>query len=173
VRLTNCFVPDSQVLGRVGEGFKLMQQRLGPARLTHCMRWLGAARRAMDVAVSYARERRAFGKALSEHQATAFALADCKIELHAGRLMTLHAAAKLDRGDEARTETSACKVFVAEAVGRVIDRCLQACGALGVSCDTLLQRLYRDVRAFRIYDGPSEVHRMVVARGLFAGGGHG
>jgi acyl-CoA dehydrogenase len=166
ITFTDCVVSDDQVLGRPGEGFKLMQQRLGPARLTHCMRWLGAARRALDTAVSYVRERHAFGKALAEHQAIQWPLADSLIDMHAARLMVLHAAWKLDRGDEARQETSMCKVFVAEAVGRVIDRCLQACGALGISRDCILERLYRDVRAFRIYDGPSEVHRMVIARGL-------
>jgi acyl-CoA dehydrogenase len=141
-----------------------MQVRLGPARLTHCMRWLGAAARAVEIATRYALERQAFGKRLSEHQAVQWMLADSAIEIHASRLMTLQAAWLLDRGDEARQETSMCKVFVAEAVGRVIDRCIQICGALGISRDLLLERLYRDVRAFRIYDGPSEVHRMVIAR---------
>jgi acyl-CoA dehydrogenase len=166
ITFTDCTVPDDQVLGRLGEGFKLMQQRLGPARLTHCMRWLGAARRALDVAVPYVRERHAFGKALAEHQAVQWPLADSLIDMHAARLLVLQAAWKLDRGDEARQETSMCKVFVAEAVDRIIDRCIQACGALGISRDCILERLYRDVRAFRIYDGPSEVHRMVIARGL-------
>jgi acyl-CoA dehydrogenase len=166
VTLRGCAVSDSQVLGRPGEGFKLMQVRLGPARLTHCMRWLGAAGRAVDVATRYALRRHAFGKALAEHQAVQWMLADSAIELHAARLMVLQAAWKLDRGDEARQETSICKVFVAEAVGRVIDRCIQVCGARGVSRDLLLERLYRDARAFRIYDGPSEVHRMVIARQL-------
>ncbi len=166
VHLRDCFVPDSQVLGRVGEGFKLMQQRLGPARLTHCMRWLGASQRAMDLAVNYARVRQAFGKLLAEHEGVQWMFADSAIETHAARLMVLHAAWKLDRGDEARQETSMCKVFVAEAVSRVIDRCLQVCGALGIAREGLIERLYRDVRAFRIYDGPSEVHRMVVARSV-------
>jgi acyl-CoA dehydrogenase len=157
-------VSGEQVLGRVGEGFKLMQVRLGPARLTHCMRWLGAAARALDIATRYVQERQAFGKKLAEHQAVQWMLADSVIDIHASRLMVLEAAWKLDRGDEARQETSICKVFVAEAVGRVIDRCIQMCGALGISRDLLLERLYRDVRAFRIYDGPSEVHRMVIAR---------
>jgi acyl-CoA dehydrogenase len=176
VTLGDCFVSDRQVLGRPGEGFKLMQQRLGPARLTHCMRWLGAARRALDVAGPYVRQRQGFGKRLAEHQAVAFPLADSLIEMHASRLMVLQAAWKLDRGEEARQETSMCKVFVSEAVGRVVDRCIQACGALGFSRDCVLERLYRDVRAFRIYDGPSEVHRMVVARALLrdeGGPGHG
>jgi acyl-CoA dehydrogenase len=166
IRFTNCAVSDDQVLGPPGEGFKLMQQRLGPARLTHCMRWLGAARRALDVAVPYVRQRQAFGKALAEHQAVQWPLADSLIEMHASRLMVLQAAWKLDRCEEARQETSMCKVFVAEAVGRIIDRCIQMCGAMGISRDCILERLYRDVRAFRIYDGPSEVHRMVIARGL-------
>jgi acyl-CoA dehydrogenase len=130
------------------------------------MRWLGAAGRALETAARYALGREAFGKRLSEHEAVQWMLADSAIEMHASRLMVLEAAWKLDRGDEARQETSMCKVFVAEAVGRVIDRCVQVCGALGVSGDLVLERLYRDVRAFRIYDGPSEVHRMVIARNL-------
>jgi acyl-CoA dehydrogenase len=166
VNLVDCTVSDAQVLGRVGEGFKLMQVRLGPARLTHCMRWLGAAGRALAIATAYAKERQAFGKHLSDQQAVQWMLADSAIEMHAGRLMVLHAAWKLDNGDEARQETSMCKVFVAEAVGRVIDRAIQICGAAGISRDLPLERLYRDVRAFRIYDGPSEVHRMVIARQL-------
>jgi acyl-CoA dehydrogenase len=137
------------------------------------MRFLGAAQRAVDIAVPYARQRQAFGKTLSEHQAVQWPLADSVIEMHASRLMVLHAAWELDRGDEARQETSMCKVFVAEAVSRVIDRCLQVCGALGISRDCLIERLYRDVRAFRIYDGPSEVHRMVVARSLWRTDGKG
>jgi acyl-CoA dehydrogenase len=168
VTFRDCAVSDEQVLGQPGAGFKLMQQRLGPARLTHCMRWLGAANRALDIAVPYARDRRAFGKALGEHQAVQWMLADSAIDLHASRLMVFESAWKLDRGDEARVETSMCKVFVAEAVSRVIDRCVQVCGARGLSRDLLLERLYRDVRAFRIYDGPSEVHRMVIARHVLA-----
>ncbi len=164
--LQDCAVREEQILGGLGQGFKLMQQRLGPARLTHCMRWLGAAARAMDLATNYAHQRQAFGKHLAEHQGIQWGFADSAIELHASRLMVLHAAWKLDHGDEARQETSMCKVFVAEAVGRVIDRCVQVCGALGIACEGLLERLYRDVRAFRIYDGPSEVHRMVIARHL-------
>jgi acyl-CoA dehydrogenase len=166
VRLTDCSVSDARVLGGMGNGFKLMQVRLGPARLTHCMRWLGAAGRANAIATRYALGRQAFGKRLSEHQAVQWMLADSAIDLHASRLMVLHAAWKLEQGSEARQEVSICKVFVAEAVGRVIDRAIQVCGATGISRDLVLERFYRDVRAFRIYDGPSEVHRMVVARQL-------
>jgi acyl-CoA dehydrogenase len=171
IRLTDCAVADDQVLGGVGNGFKLMQVRLGPARLTHCMRWLGAAGRAVDIAVRYASKRQAFGKTLAEHQAVQWMLADSAIEMHASRLMVLQAAWKLEQGDEARQETSMCKVFVAEAVGRIIDRAIQICGGLGISRDCILERFYRDVRAFRIYDGPSEVHRMVIARHLLRNAG--
>jgi acyl-CoA dehydrogenase len=170
VKLVDCAVDDDHVLGGAGNGFKLMQVRLGPARLTHCMRWLGAATRAVDIATKYAKERQAFGKQLSEHQAVQWMLADSAIELHASRLMVLEAAWKLDQGQEARQETSMCKVFVAEAVHRILDRCIQICGALGISRDLVLERFYRDARAFRIYDGASEVHRMVIARQLIKSG---
>ncbi|HEV3119842.1 MAG TPA: acyl-CoA dehydrogenase, partial [Gemmataceae bacterium] len=175
LKLSNCAVHESQVLGGVGNGFKLMQVRLGPARLTHCMRWLGAAGRAVEIATQYAKQRQAFGKLLGEHQAVQWMLADSVIDMHASRLMVLEAAWKLERGDEARQETSICKVFVAEAVGRVFDRAIQICGALGISRDLILERFYRDARAFRIYDGPSEVHRMVIARQMLRpkpGAGH-
>ncbi len=164
VLFRECEVSDEQILGGLGQGFKLMQVRLGPARLTHCMRWLGAAARSQQIAAKYAVEREAFGKHLADHQAVQWMLADSAIDMHASRLMVLNAAWKLERGDEARQDTSMCKIFVAEAVGRVIDRAIQICGARGVSRDLILERFYRDVRAFRIYDGPSEVHRMVVAR---------
>jgi acyl-CoA dehydrogenase len=170
IQFTGCEVGDEQILGRVGEGFKLMQARLGPARLTHCMRWLGAANRSVEIARGYVLNRQAFGKALAEHQGVQWMFADSALDLHAARLMTLHAAWLLDQGGEARQETSMCKVFVAEAVNRVIDRCVQVCGALGYSGDLLLERFYRDARAFRIYDGPSEVHRMVIARQVLKGG---
>jgi acyl-CoA dehydrogenase len=170
VKLVDCAVDDDHVLGGAGNGFRLMQVRLGPARLTHCMRWLGAATRGVDIATAYAKERQAFGKQLSEHQAVQWMLADSAIELHASRLMVFEAAWKLDQGQEARQETSMCKVFVAEAVHRILDRCIQICGALGISRDLVLERFYRDARAFRIYDGASEVHRMVIARQLFKDG---
>src|SRR5262249_38750110 len=142
VELTDCAVPDGQVLGRVGEGFKLLQARLGPARLTHCMRWLGAAGRALEIARRYVREREAFGKKPAEHEGVQWLFADSAVEMHAGRLMVWEAAWRLARGEEARTETSMCKVFVAEAAGRIIDRCVQVCGAYGISGDSLLERLY-------------------------------
>ncbi len=168
VRLERLEVSDADVLGGVGNGYKWMQMRLGPARLTHCIRWIGAAQRALDWAVARAKERTAFGGHLAEKQAVQFMLADSEIDLHTSRLVTLHAAWRLDQGDEARVETSLCKVHVAEAVGRVLDRALQIGGGLAYSEDAPIERLYRDARAFRIYDGPSEVHRTVVARALVA-----
>ncbi|MDL1897163.1 acyl-CoA dehydrogenase [Anaerolineae bacterium CFX7] len=167
VEFVDCEVGDDAVLGAVGEGFEYAQVRLGPARLTHCMRWLGAARRANEYAVKYASARESFGKTLSEHQGVQFMIADSEIEMHAARLMIWHAAYLLDMGDKARHETSMAKVFVAETVNRVIDRAVQICGAHGISEDWPLAMLYREHRAFRIYDGPSEVHRMSVGRRVF------
>jgi acyl-CoA dehydrogenase len=166
VVLRKCRVPADAVLGAAGQGYRLIQERLGPARLTHCMRWLGAARRSLEIAARRARERRAFGKTLAEHQAVAWMLADSDMDLRASRLLVQEAAWRIIRGERARRETSTCKVFVAEAVNRVIDRAIQVCGALGLSSDLPLSRFYQEARAFRIYDGPSEVHRMVVARSV-------
>jgi acyl-CoA dehydrogenase len=162
-------VPDSAVLGKIGDGFKMAQVRLTPARLTHCMRWLGIAQRSLEIAIDRAKTREAFGKKLAEHQSIQWMIADSEIELHASRLMVMQAAWKQERGDDIRHESSICKVFVAEAINRVIDRAVQICGALGVSTDTPLEHFYREARAFRIYDGPSEVHRMVIARNVIRG----
>lgn len=164
VDFENVRVPDSAVVGKVGDGFRLALVRLGPARLTHCMRWMGVAQRAIEIAMAYAKERTAFGRKLVDHQSIQWMIADSEIELHASRLMVLHAGWRHEQGSEIRHESSICKVFVAEAVNRIIDRAVQMCGALGVSGDTPLEHFYREARAFRIYDGPSEVHRMVIAR---------
>jgi acyl-CoA dehydrogenase len=169
VDFEHVFVPDSAVLGTVGDGFRLAQVRLVPARLTHCMRWLGAAQRCLEIAVERAKERDAFGKKLADQQSIQWMIADSEIELHASRLMVMQAAWKLERGDDIRHESSICKVFVAEAINRVIDRAIQICGALGFSSDLPLEHFYREARAFRIYDGPSEVHRMVIARNVLRG----
>jgi acyl-CoA dehydrogenase len=167
IDFVDCLVDDDAVLGKVGEGFEHAQVRLGPARLTHCMRWLGIAGRSMEIATRYALERDSFGSKLSEHQAIQWMVADSHTEMHAARLMIWHAAWKLDQGERARQETSMTKIFVAETVDRVIDRSLQICGALGVSEDTPLSHFYREARPFRIYDGPSEVHRSSIARRVF------
>jgi acyl-CoA dehydrogenase len=162
-------VPESAILGKAGDGFRLAMVRLGPARLTHCMRWMGIAQRSIDIATAYAKERMAFGRKLAEQQSIQWMIADSEIELHASRLMVFNAAWQHEQGSEIRHEASICKVFVAEAVNRIIDRAVQMCGALGVSGDTPLEHFYREARAFRIYDGPSEVHRMVIARNVIKG----
>lgn len=166
IRFNGVRLPADAVLGEVGQGFMIAQARLGPARLTHCMRWTGIAQRALEIAARYAVEREAFGKTLSEHQSIQWMLADSATELHAGRLMIRQAAWLLEQGEQARAETSMTKVFVAEAVNRVIDRAIQICGGLGISRDVMLGKWYEAARAFRIYDGASEVHRMVIARGI-------
>ncbi len=167
VEFVDCAVEQDAVLGAVGEGFEYAQVRLGPARLTHCMRWLGAARRAMEYAVRYAAMRESFGTTLSNHQGVQFMVADSEIEMTAARLMIWNAAYALDMGEKARHETSMAKVFVAETVNRVIDRAVQICGARGIAEDWQVAALYRENRAFRIYDGPSEVHRASIARRVF------
>lgn len=164
ITFTDCRVGADAVLGEVGKGFEYAQVRLAPARTTHCMRWLGAARRAQDIAAHYATERTSGGKILGEHQMVGAMLADSEIDIHAARLMIWHTAWTLDMGRPARAESSMAKVFVAEAVNRVVDRAIQICGSLGVSDDLPLGLLYREVRPFRIYDGASEVHRAAIAR---------
>ena len=162
-------VPKERILGEVGKGFRYAQVRLAPARLTHCMRWLGAARRCHDIAVDYARERQAFGKPIGEHQGVGFQLADNEMELHLCRLAIWHCAWLLDQGDRARRESSQSKVYCSEALGRVVDRSLQVLGGKGITGDTVIERIYRDIRCFRIYDGPSEVHRFALARDIMRG----
>lgn len=166
IEFQNLFVTRDQILGQVGHGFRNAQVRLGPARLTHCMRWLGLAGRCHAIATEHARNRLSFGKTLIEHQGVGFMLADNEIELHHARLAILHAAWLLDRGEHARNETSICKVFCSEAFGRVVDRSMQILGSIGISRDTIVERIFRDIRPFRIYDGPSEVHRHALASRL-------
>jgi alkylation response protein AidB-like acyl-CoA dehydrogenase len=166
IRLEACRVPAEAMLGARGQGLALAQARLGPARLAHAMRWIGVAQRALDLAAGRALERRTFGRRLAEHEAVQWWLADSAIQLYAARLMVLHAAWKLERGEDARQEVSFVKVFVSEALGDIVDRAIQVHGSLGYSGDLPLERFYRDARAARIYDGPSEVHRMVIARSL-------
>ena len=166
IRYNNLRVPDSAILGEEGQGFALAQSRLGPARLTHCMRWTGIAQRALEIATQYATTREAFGSNLAGHQSVQWMLADSEMELHAGRLMIHHAAWKLAQGEQARLETSMAKVHVSETVNRVLDRTVQICGGRGISRDIPISTWYEKARAFRIYDGASEVHRMVTARRL-------
>ena len=156
----------NDVLGEIGQGLRYAQIRLAPARLTHCMRWLGAATRAHDIATAYAAKRQAFGSTLLQHEGTGFMLADNEIELHMCRLAILDVAWRLDQGKHARHESSMAKVFVSEALFRVADRCMQVLGGSGLTHDTQAERIFREIRAFRIYDGPSEVHRWAIANRL-------
>ncbi|GAB3199102.1 acyl-CoA dehydrogenase family protein [Nocardioides hungaricus] len=164
VTLDGVFVPDGSVLGGVDEGFRYAQVRLGPARMTHVMRWLGSAQRAQDVALKHVGEREAFGSRLSELGMIQQQVADNEIDLAASRALLLQACWELDRGEPASRATSIAKTFAAEAIHRVVDRSMQMCGGLGVSDDLPLARLLREVRPFRIYDGASEVHRWSIAR---------
>jgi acyl-CoA dehydrogenase len=170
VRFDQLRVPTADILGEPGEGFKHAQVRLSPARLTHCMRWLGAARRAHDTAVAYACRRRAFGKLLAEHEGVGFGLADNEMDLHVTRLAVWHAAWVLDQGRLGLTESSQCKVIASEAIWRVVDRSVQFLGGQGVTGETVVARIFADVRAFRIYDGPSEVHRWSLAKRILKNG---
>jgi acyl-CoA dehydrogenase len=170
VTFDSLFVPHANVLGEVGQGFRNAQVRLGPARLTHCMRWLGQAARCHAIAVEHAGKRNSFGKKLIEHQGVGFMLADNEIDLHVCRLAIWQAAWLLDLHDHARNETSMTKVFCSEALARVVDRCLQVMGSIGITKDTVIERIYRDIRPFRIYDGPSEVHRHALAQRLASRG---
>jgi acyl-CoA dehydrogenase len=160
----NLRVPASDVLGEIGKGFRYAQVRLAPARLTHCMRWLGQARRAHDIATDYARRRQAFGKTLGQHEGVGFMLADNDMDLQTARLHIWHTAWLLDQGQKANFESSRAKVVCSEAQWRVVDRCVQILGGQGVTDETIVMRIFTDMRAFRIYDGPSEVHRFSMAR---------
>jgi acyl-CoA dehydrogenase len=164
MQFNNLEVHKSQVLGEVGKGFRYAQVRLGPARLTHCMRWLGAARRAHDIATDYARTREAFGKTLGEHEGVGFQLADNLVDMHACRLMIWQCGWVLDQGDQARLESSMAKLYCSESLSKVVDRCVQVLGGTGITGRTVVRGIYEDIRAFRIYDGPSEVHRWSIAR---------
>jgi acyl-CoA dehydrogenase len=164
LRFDDCFVADDAVLGEVDEGFRYAQVRLAPARLTHCMRWLGIATRAQHIAIDRAREREAFGKPLAELGMVQQMIADSEIDLATSRSIVRETADVLDAGEPAGFMSSIAKTHVSEAVWRVVDRALQICGSLGVSDDIMLGRFLREVRPFRIYDGPSETHRWSIAR---------
>jgi len=164
IRYTDCRVPVTNTLGQPGDGFMIAQKRLGPGRIHHCMRWLGQMQRAFELMCRRALERVAFGSTLAQKQTVQNWIADSVAEIQAARLLTLHAANKVDQGDEARVEISLIKFWGSRILIDVIDRAIQVHGALGVSGDTPLEAMYRQARAGRIYDGPDEVHRMVVAR---------
>jgi alkylation response protein AidB-like acyl-CoA dehydrogenase len=164
VSFTNLRVPQNQMLGEVGAGLKYAQIRLAPARLTHCMRWHGACVRAHEIATAYAVKRQAFGQTLIDHEGVGFMLAENSIDLKQAELMIDWCADALDAGRQGTTESSMTKVAVSEALFRIADRCVQVMGATGVSGDTVVEKVFREVRAFRIYDGPTEVHKWSLAR---------
>lgn len=164
VAFDSVFVPNDNVLGAVDEGFAYAQVRLGPARMTHVMRWLGAARRAHDIALDQVARREGFGGKIGDLGMVQQMVADNEIDLAATRALLIQACHALDLGSQAANETAIAKTFGAEAIFRVVDRSIQMCGGLGVSDDLPLARLSREVRPFRVYDGPSEVHRWAIAK---------
>jgi acyl-CoA dehydrogenase len=167
----NVRVPKEALLGKEGEGFLIAQHRLGPGRIHHCMRWLGVSRRAFDMLCERAVSRYAFGSTLSEKQTVQNWVADSMAQMHAARLMTLHAAWKMDNegAAAARTEISLIKFYGASVLHDVVDRAIQIHGALGYSTDLPLEQMYRYARAARLYDGADEVHRQSVARRVLRG----
>lgn len=169
VRFDNLVLPREALLGEAGQALRYAQLRLAPARLTHCMRWLGAAERAQSIAVEHARTRTAFGKPIGEHEGVSFMLADNEIALHQCRLTIWHACWLMDNGEKARHESSIAKAFVSEELFRVADRCVQVLGGIGISDETVVEMIFRDMRAFRLYDGPTEVHKYAIGRKVLRG----
>ena len=164
-------VPYENLVGNEGDGFVLAQQRLGPGRIHHCMRWLGQSRRAFDMLCERAVSRFTHGSYLAEKQTIQNWVADSAAEMQAARLMTLFAAWKMDTegAAKARVEIAMIKYFGAQVLYNVIDRALQIHGSLGFSTDLPLESMYRHARAARIYDGPDEVHKVTVARKILKG----
>lgn len=170
LRFDGLEIPDENRLMEVGDGLKVTQIRLGTARLTHCMRWLGLARRAMEIASEYVDTRQAFGQTLAEREGVQWLLGEAAMDIQIGRLLTMNAAWKLDQGSFARKEVSMAKVAVADTLHKAVDTAIQLCGARGYSKDTLLEWMYRYARQARLVDGASEVHKMVFSRTLLREG---
>ena len=164
ITIDNLRVPADQMLGESGEGFKYAQIRLSPARLSHCMRWLGACIRANEIASDYACRRHAFGKPLVDHEGVGFMLAQNRIDLKHAELMIDWCADVLDTGSLGTGESSMTKCHVGETLFQIADRCVQVMGGTGVSRDTIVEQVFREIRAFRIYDGPTEVHKWSLAK---------
>ena len=162
--IENLRIPADQMLGQAGEGFKYAQVRLSPARLSHCMRWLGSCIRAQEIATDYACRREAFGKSLVDHEGVGFMLAQNMIELRQAELMIDWCASVLDTGSLGTVESSMAKVAVSEALMRIADNCVQVMGGTGVTDKTIVEQVFREIRAFRIYDGPTEVHKWSLAK---------
>jgi acyl-CoA dehydrogenase len=159
-------VPEENLLGEEGKGFALAEEWLVHERVPYAAATIGLGQKSMELAIEWARQRETFGAPLSERQAVQFSLADCEIELRAARLLVYEAAWKADRGEDIKHEASICKVYGTEVAGRVVDRCIQIFGGMGVSQEMPLERWYRELRIKRIGEGPSEIHRMVIARNL-------
>ncbi|MEW5703243.1 MAG: acyl-CoA dehydrogenase family protein [Pseudomonadota bacterium] len=170
LRFDGLKIADEDRLLAVGDGLKVTQIRLGRARLTHCMRWLGMAKRAMEIASAHVQARESFGSKLADHEGVQWMMGEAAKEIAVGRLLTLHAAWKLDQGDFARKEVSMAKIQVADTLHKAVDTALQLCGAKGYSKDLPLEWMYRYARQARLVDGASEVHKMVLARFLFREG---
>ncbi|SUA41491.1 (R)-benzylsuccinyl-CoA dehydrogenase [Nocardia africana] len=166
VRLTDVRVPAANLLGERGKGFVVAQDRLGPGRIFHCMRWLGQAQRAYELTCERANTRYVHGSLLAEKGEIHRYIAESAAEIHAARLMTLDAARAMDAGEDYRVRVGLIKFWGARMLHNVIDRAIQVHGALGLTADTPLERMYRQARYARIYDGPDEVHRMSAARRL-------
>jgi acyl-CoA dehydrogenase len=166
VKFTDLRLPATAVLGEVGQALRYAQLRLTPARLTHCMRWLGAAERAHSIAVDHARTRTGFGKPIGEHQGVGFMLADNEIALQQCRLAIWWACWLIDSGAKGRHESSMVKAYVSEELFKVADRCVQVLGGMGISDETPVGMIFSDMRAFRLYDGPTEVHKYAIARNV-------
>ena len=159
-------IPDEDRLLDVGRGMKVVQTRLGTARLTHCMRWLGMAKRAMEISSEYVADREAFGIKLADRESVQLLQGDVAMAIHIGRLMVMNAAWKLDQGEFAQAEVSAAKIQVADTLHLAVDTAIQLCGARGYSKDTVLEWMYRYARQAKLVDGASEVHKMILARGF-------
>ncbi|WP_088158288.1 acyl-CoA dehydrogenase family protein [Achromobacter xylosoxidans] len=168
ILLQDCEVGDEAVLGEPGRGLEYAQLRLEPARLSHCMRYIGRARRALETAQAYVVQRESFGARLADLQQIQAMVADSHIDLHASRLMTLDCATRMDEGLSVKQHSAMAKVFVSEAVNRVADRAVQMMGASGLSDDTPVSMVWQEMRPFRIYDGANELHRATLARRLLA-----
>jgi acyl-CoA dehydrogenase len=164
-------IPEEHRLLNEGDGLRLTQMRLGPARLTHCMRWLGLAKRSMEIAQGYVKERMAFGSKLAERESVQIMLGDVAAEISKGKLLVLHAAWKLDLGEKAQKEIAIAKIHVADVLHKAADTAIQLCGAKGYSQDTALSWIYRYARCARLVDGASEVHKMVLAKAYAKEGG--
>lgn len=164
LKFTNMEIPDENRLLEVGDGLKVTQIRLGTARLTHCMRWLGLSKRCMEIAGEYVENRMSFGSTLAEHEGVQWMMGEVAKDIQVGRLLTMHAAWKLDQGDYAKKEISMAKIHVADTLHKAADTGIQLCGARGYSKDTLLEWIYRYARQARLVDGASEIHKMVLSQ---------